>query len=409
MIKHEGVHTRVRQSHRQRVLQALREHGPQSRSELGARTRLSRTTVSEIVAELLQEGAIVAAPTGPAGPGAGSGRPPARLALDPASAQFLGVDLGHRRARVAVADASHDIIASGSTEYGAHVPWPERLQATLDLINRVSAETGVHFHALQGIGIGVAGPFSTREPATVAGTATTGAEVTALAVDAFSARYGAPVVADNNTRYAALAEAIYAGDENVQDLLYLRLSDGIGGGIIVGGRLVVGSAGFAGELGHISASDSDALCRCGKRGCLETVASVPAILAECRRRGVPASTVEDIRAAVVRSDPVVDAVLRDAGRAVGRVLGASAIALNPAEIVVGGEIARIAPALLDQARVSLAYDLSSVPGGLPTIRAARLSDDDGARGAIAAIFHSSPLLDTYPGLPAPHHPVRTAS
>ncbi|WP_353807623.1 ROK family transcriptional regulator [Agromyces sp. SYSU T00194] len=389
-----GVHALVRRTHEERVLAALRTHGALSRGELARQVGLSRTTLSEITAQLLQRGAIIVADTD-AATRAGSGRPAERLALDPDSGQFLGVDFGHRRVHVAVADASHEVVAQGVERYADDTPWADRLEIAFAVIDRISRETGVHYGALQSVGIGVPGPY-------------TGAAAGAPAVNwkarlapegvetAFAERFDAPVMVDNNTRLAALAEAINRPDA-VDNLIYLRLSDGVGGGLVVAGRLVTGSRGFAGELGHVTANPSGAACRCGKRGCLETIASVPAILRACADTGADVATIDDLAAAVAMGDPAVDAVLREVGSAIGRVLGAAAMTLNPREVVIGGEIVRIAPVLVEQAAATLRYELYSIPSDQPHIvRAAQLRDSDGALGAIAAIFHQSPLLAGYP-------------
>ncbi|GGI48256.1 transcriptional regulator [Agromyces flavus] len=386
------------------MLAALRAHGALSRGELAKRVGLSRTTLSEITANLLQRGAIIVADTD-AATRAGSGRPAERLALDPDSGQFLGVDFGHRRVHVAVADASHEIIAQGVERYDDDPPWAERLDIAFQLIDRLSRETGVHFGALQSIGIGVPGPYTGARPGIPAVSwknqlAPDGVDV------AFAERFGAPVVVDNNTRLAALAEAISRPDA-VDNLVYLRLSDGVGGGLVVSGRLVTGSRGFAGELGHVTANPSGTPCRCGKRGCLETIASVPAILRACSDAGADVETLEDLAEAVAKGDPAVDAVLREVGSTVGRVLGAAAMTLNPREVVIGGEIVRIAPVLVEQAAATLRYELYSIPSDQPHIvRAAQLRDSDGALGAIAAIFHQSPLLAGYPDPAAAGEPVQ---
>ncbi|MCP2368503.1 putative NBD/HSP70 family sugar kinase [Agromyces flavus] len=399
-----GVHALVRRTHEERVLAALRAHGALSRGELAKRVGLSRTTLSEITANLLQRGAIIVADTD-AATRAGSGRPAERLALDPDSGQFLGVDFGHRRVHVAVADASHEIIAQGVERYDDDPPWAERLDIAFQLIDRLSRETGVHFGALQSIGIGVPGPYTGARPGIPAVSwknqlAPDGVDV------AFAERFGAPVVVDNNTRLAALAEAISRPDA-VDNLVYLRLSDGVGGGLVVSGRLVTGSRGFAGELGHVTANPSGTPCRCGKRGCLETIASVPAILRACSDAGADVETLEDLAEAVAKGDPAVDAVLREVGSTVGRVLGAAAMTLNPREVVIGGEIVRIAPVLVEQAAATLRYELYSIPSDQPHIvRAAQLRDSDGALGAIAAIFHQSPLLAGYPDPAAAGEPVQ---
>jgi predicted NBD/HSP70 family sugar kinase len=391
-----GAHALVRRSHEERILRALREHGALSRGELARVVGLSRTTLSEITSSLLSRRAVVIINTD-AAERAGSGRPAERLALDPASGQFLGVDFGHRRVHVVVADASHDVVASGFDRYENGANWKTRLDVAFDLIDRLSSTTGVHYGSLQAIGIGVPGPFTGGR----SGTGSTGVawnnQMAPDGVDtAFGERFGAPVIVDNNTRLAALAEAIASQGEKVSDLIYVRLSDGVGGGLVVAGRLVTGARGFAGELGHVTADPSGRMCRCGKRGCLETIASVPAILRACRERGVDVHTLDDLNAASLKHDPKVHEVFREVGATVGRVLGSAAMTLNPEAIVIGGEIIRIAPVIVEQAAATLRYELYSIPTSAPVVRAAVLADNDGALGAIAAIFHQSPLLAGYP-------------
>lgn len=390
-----GVHALVRRTHEERVLRVLREHGALSRGQIARAVGLSRTTLSEITGSLLQRGAIIVVDTD-AAKREGSGRPAERLALDPASGQFMGVDFGHRRVHVAVADASHEIVVSGSDRYDDDASWPIRLDVAFRLIGRLSAESGVHYGALQGIGIGVPGPYSAAPGVLVVAPHRSAAagDPDASAQGAFAKRFGAPVIVDNNTRLAALAEAIF-GSSSVEDLLYLRLSDGVGGGLVVGGRLVTGSSGLAGELGHVTVDPHGLQCRCGKRGCVETLASVPAILGACREQGLAIADLDDLAAAVDRSHPIADQVLRAAGSAVGRVLGAASMALNPADIVIGGEITRVAPVLLQQAAAAIAFE-HFPRAAKPVVRRAQLSDDDGALGALAALFHSSPLLAAYP-------------
>jgi predicted NBD/HSP70 family sugar kinase len=377
-----GLHAFVRRSHEERVLRVLRESGALSRADIARRIGLSRTTVSEITSDLIRRGAVAVVDTDATGR-VGSGRPAERLALDPGSGQFMGVDFGHRRVNIVVADATHEIIASGTSRYPDSAQWPERIAAAFALVDQLSAERGVHYGALQAIGIGVPG-WGDRTRADGVG-------------ETFTERFGAPAIVDNNVRFAGLAEALRSTSDTVSNLIYLRLSDGVGGGLVVGGRLVRGFKGYAGELGHVTVSDAgDAPCRCGKRGCVETFASVPAILARCRSLGVPVETLDDLRAAVAIAQPTVDAVLREAGAAVGRVLGAAAMTLNPSEIVLGGEIIDLAPTLLQQVTATITYELSWMTDAVPVIRPAQLSDEGGALGAIEVLFHESPLLASYP-------------
>ncbi|MBL7257322.1 ROK family transcriptional regulator [Paractinoplanes lichenicola] len=368
-----GVHALVRRAHEERVLAILRERGGLSRAQIAARSGLSRTTLSEITSDLLARGAIVVVNTD-ARDRAGSGRPAELLALDPRSGQFLGVDLGHTRVRVAVADAAHEIIASGVEEYPPGSSWPRRLSAGVGLVDRIAREQGLSLAALQGLGVGVAGP----DPAG-------GSRADVLA--AFAERFPAPIIVDNNTRFAALAEAASSA-EPVQDVLYVRLADGIGGGLVVGGRLVAGAGGAAGEFGHVKVDPVGGVCRCGKRGCLETVAAV--------RPALTAAGVDDLgELALRRGEPRVRAAMDRVADALGRVLADAALILNPELIVIGGPLPFAVPEIVTRAGAAIAAEM--IPGeGHPVIRAARLGDDDGARGAIIACFLQSPLLADYP-------------
>ena len=386
----------VRRTHEGRVLAALQVGGALSRAELSERVGMSRTSLSEITATLLKQGSIVVVDTD-AAHRRGSGRPAERLALDPASGQYLGVDFGHRRVHVAVANASHEIMASGLQPYDDGTNWATRISLAFDLVDRLSGEHGLHFGALQAVGIGVPGPYAGNQASGPRVTWKPHAEPDDVATE-FAMRFGAPVMVDNNTRLAALAEAV-SNPEPVSDLVYVRLSDGVGGGLVVAGRLVTGARGFAGELGHVTADPSGVECRCGKRGCLETVASVPAILAACRERGVDLDSLEDLAGAVGKGDPIVEAVLRDVGSALGRVLGTAAMTLDPDQVVVGGEVVHVAPVIVEQAAAALRYELYSIPAAKPiVVRVGRLRDSDGALGALAATFHQSPLLAEYPEL-----------
>lgn len=386
--------------HEMRVLSTLREHGALTRAELSDKLKLSRTTLSELSTELLQRGAIVEFASG--APRLGRGRPATVLALDPQAGQFIGVDFGHRRVRCVIANAAHQIIASSVAEYAIESDWPARIDIALTALRGAAHDEGVHLEAVHGVGIGFPGPFSPRlphaeeEPIAVA--RRLGVQQLKLA---FREAFNTEVIVDNNTRLAGLAEAIWDAPVDIENLMYVRLSDGIGGGVVAGGQLLAGGFGFAGEFGHICVAGETAPCRCGKRGCLETVAGKDAILDKCRARGVEVATLEHVAVRAATGDPVVLTVLREVGNAVGHVLGGAAMVLNPGEIVIGGEVAELSPVILEQAAATIRFELLPVSEGTPTVRGTRLGDEAGAIGAVAALFHSSSILTTYPRIPVP--------
>lgn len=364
-------------THEERVLRVLQLAGPLRRGDIAKSTRISRSTLSEVITRLFERGAVVVVDTD-ATDRRGSGRPAQRIALDPAAGQLVGVDFGHAQMHIAIGGASHDIVATASSRY-TDDDWAARAAQAVALIDEMAAQAGVHFGAIQGVAIGV--PGRTHERYDAIG-------------KRFARRFGIQPVIDNNTRFAALAEAVAQPRDDTGGLVYLRVSDGIGGGLVVGGRLVTGATGTAGELGHVVVDPKGSRCRCGKRGCLETVASLPAILSTCRSRGVDVDSLEALRAAVELSDPVVDGVLREAGLAIGRVLGMATLTINPAQVVVGGELLSFAPMLVQQISTAIRYEVVSIVGTCPTVRVARHGDVGGALGAIEVLYrHSSVLAD----------------
>lgn len=388
----------VRRMHEERIMRVLREDGALSRAEICERVRLSRTTTSEITAGLLERRAIIAVSQNEP---SGRGRPATRLAIDPDAGLAIGIDFRHAQVRIAVSDASHEIVASGHREYPTGSSWADRATTSFDLLETLQRETGVHYDSLNAIGIGFPGPFSEKGSRLALGrdqrdtSAVEGArELLAL----FRGRFTAPVTIDNNARLAGLGEAIWGSEGGApKHLLYVRLDQGVGGALVIDGALATGAFGYAGEIGHSAALYRNGkTCRCGKRGCLETIASVPAVLAACAEQGLHLENLEELGLAARTGDPILGTVLHEVGDAVGRVLGGLAVVIDPSEIVIGGVLAAVAPQILDYARSAIGYELLPIPEAAPVVRAAMLGDDAGARGAIASVLRRSSLLERYP-------------
>lgn len=384
----------MRWSHEECILETFRRHGALSRAELASYAGLSRTTLSEIVGGLVRRGALQVVATD-AKSRRGSGRPAELLALDPRSGQHLGIDLAHNAVHVTVVDATRRIIASEKRDTDPDVPWVQRVRAALDVLGEIE-EGGTRFSALQGVGVGLPGPYSPAWSNDRTLAHTESLEARRIVEAAILERFGMAPVMDTNTRLAALAEADHRPDLG-EDLIYVRVAGGIGGGVVVGGRLVHGSRGLAGEFGHIGMADGGRTCsRCGKHGCLETVASLPSILQSCRELGLPVQNPAELSAAVDRGEPIAATVLAEAGAATGRALAGSVLALNPTAVVVGGPLARIAPVFVEHVASTIAFEVRSIGGAQPRVQASDLGDDGGALGAILSLVHRSALLAGYP-------------
>ncbi len=361
------------------MLGLLRAHGPLNRGELGRRCGLSRTTLHEALSGLLAAGAVVtAAPDdGPRG----RGRPAGKLALNTAVGQAVGIDFARRAVHVAAVDVTYEVLGTAGEAHAPGLPWPDRVALAERLVRRVVGGEP-WLRALRGVGVGLVGP--------VAGAAAV-AGVESLLRD----RFGGPVLLDNNTRLAALAESTWGAAAGAQDVLYLRLSYGVGGGVVAGGALHRGADGVSGEIGHIPVDPEGRRCECGGTGCLETVASIRAVLDAYRARGGRGDSLPALMAAVEAGDPLALGLLRDVGVQIGRVLAALSNAIGPRVIAIGGELAEIGAPLLGPVQEALHAGAVPISRHRLTLRRAALGDVAGALGGVALAMGESPLLSRY--------------
>lgn len=402
MHEHDGPLTRLRRSHEQAVLELLRKHGPLSRAELGDRSGLSRTTLHDIVAGLMGNGSVVAGT--PHVEVRKRGRPVEKLSLNPAAGEVVGIDFARRAVHVAAVNFAHDVISSASEAHAADLSWPERIGIAARLLatsatessvgpaqgGRPSTSGAVHLDALSAIGVGVVGPIT--DP----GSENARAQGIDGLPDLLRKQFGVPVLLDNNTRLAALAEAVWGAAADSSDVLYLRLSHGVGGGLVVGGALHRGRNGLSGEFGHITVDPAGRPCECGGTGCLETRASLDAVLHRYREAGGRADDLAGLLDAAAAGEPSALDVLERVGNDVGGVLAAVCHAVGPGVIVVGGELAEAGPALLEPVDRALRQQLMPLARPHVDVRRATLGDAGSALGGIALVLHESPLLSHYP-------------
>src|SRR5689334_21015385 len=155
--------------------------------------------------------------------------------------------------------------------------------------------------------------------------------------DELATRLGVPIVVDNDANLGAMAEHQHGAGRGVADLLYVKLASGVGAGLVLGGRLHRGTAGLAGEIGHVLAREGGEVCRCGSRGCLETEVSTRRLL-ELLSPVYGDLDLAGLLQLDADGETAVRRVLTDAGHTVGRVLAGVCTTLNPARIVVGGSL-----------------------------------------------------------------------
>jgi predicted NBD/HSP70 family sugar kinase len=375
----------LRELNRLRIVDALRHDGTASRADIARQTGLSPSTVSSLIGELQRAGLVVERTLAPAGR---QGRPPVQLALDPSAGAAVGVDFDHDKIRVAVSDLGRTVLAEASVRLNVDRDAPGALEHASDLVARVLDEGGVDSERVLGAGMALPGPVDHARGALhpspiLAGWA---------GVDAaheLEKRIGFPVHLDNDANLGALAEVTLGAGRNVSSAAYIQLSSGIGAGLIVDGRPYHGHRGTAGEIGHVLVEEQGQICRCGNRGCLETLASGPALAALLRPSHGDGLTVESIIAMARDGDPGGRRAIADAGRAVGRVVAGLCNLFNPEMVVVGGDLSTAGELLLDPLRESIErYALPAATEELEVV-AGELGDRANLLGALALAIAQS--------------------
>src|SRR3954462_9147790 len=261
-----------RDANRARVLRELTTLGTTSRAEIARRTGLSPSTVSGIVAALEHDGLISEAGLG--GPGPRGGRPAAGISLHRAAGVAVGVDFGKRHLAVAVCDLGHDVLAEQRQEIDEDYPADLGIAQARELIDASLAEAQVSTDSAVGVGIGLPGPVHSRTGTLGSSTILPG--WTGVRLRDVEERFELPVYIENDANLGARAEATWGAGRGCEMFVYLKAATGIGSGLIADGQVLGGVGGTAGEIGHVSVEEDGDICRCGSRGCLETVASTAA-------------------------------------------------------------------------------------------------------------------------------------
>ena len=315
------------------IFQLLRDGKARTRAELAGTTGLARSTVAARIDALISSGLV-----GPAGEATSSGgRPPSRFAFNPAARVVLAVDVGATHVALAVTDLGGSVLAERRMDQQV-ADGPEKV---LGLVVReaakllASASRGLA--DLAGVGIGLPGPVEHDTGRPVKPPIMPGWD--GFDVVRFVQRsLPVPVLVDNDVNIMALGERTAHWPDH-DNFIFVKVATGIGAGIISSGELQRGANGTAGDLGHVRVPrGDDVLCRCGNHGCLEALASGPAIAAALRGEGLEAAKGADVVRLVAHGNQQAIQAVRQAGRDVGDVLATVVNLLNPSVIVIGGSI-----------------------------------------------------------------------
>ncbi|MET0991037.1 MAG: ROK family transcriptional regulator [Lacisediminihabitans sp.] len=315
------------------VLQLIRRGEANTRRDIQDLTGLSRMTVAQRVDALMEAGLVKE--TG--GGGATGGRRPNRLVFDVERSALLVATVDTKHSRTAIADLSGRILATEQVDV-AISDGPEAVLAALtESMHRLIAGRPDDAPAIVGTGVSVPGPVdpATRRPSQPP--IMPGWDGYPIA-DHLADAIAVPTFVENDADAMAVGEQSinFAGNSSV---CLIKVSTGIGSGLVINGAVYHGIDGGAGDIGHIRLAGEEALCQCGAHGCLAAVASGRAVAMQLSERGIPAQSGSDVGALLRDGNVDALALTHEAGRRIGEVMATVVSMVNPGVLVVSGDLA----------------------------------------------------------------------
>jgi predicted NBD/HSP70 family sugar kinase len=385
-----------RQSRNRRAVLTAAQFGrPVTRLDIAHSTGLSTATVSGLVAELLADGVLIELDQRVPAAGTAGGRPATALAVNPALGTLIGIHLSHGSVRILLASVDGTIRAEHTHETDVDHQPTDTLEYVAGTALEMVADRDIPHRELLGVGVAVSAPVLLHSQTLSSPPMLSDWGEVDIAAR-LSKRMGLPVHVGNDANLGALAEWRLGAAANTDNLIYVMLSEGVGAGLILQGRLYEGDAGAAGELGHVTVAPDGQICRCGSRGCLETVVGARALATTLAHSHGLTSRLGDVIQLAHGGDPGLRRLLGDAGRAVGIALTPVCTMLNPKLIVIGGTLAQTGEPLLAGVREALGRTVSPVMHRTPEIVPGKLGTTAEALGAVILASHAAvPLQRPY--------------
>jgi predicted NBD/HSP70 family sugar kinase len=384
----------LRRANRREALRALRRPGGLTQAEIARATGLSPASVSNIVRELAEDGAASVTLV------RHNGRRARQVTLNPDAGLVVGVDFGNRHVRVAISDLAHNVLAEDhqTLSYGHRAT--EGIPRSEATVRHLVENVGRHLSDLIGMSVGLPGPIVASTGRLSSPTVLPGwADIDVAA--AFRDRLHVPVVVDNDAKLGALAESLWGSGRGLSDFAYLKVSTGIGAGLVLNGNVYRGADGTAGEIGHTTIEENGPVCRCGNRGCLEVLAGVPALLDSLRGSHGDGFTIEDMLRRSDAGDVGCQRVITDAGRHIGVALANLCNLLSLQRIIIGGELALAGDLLLSAITDSMARRAISISAQHTEVITSTLGARAGVLGAVARALQEGDRYVAIPVEPAP--------
>jgi len=372
-----------------------------SRVDLAVAVGLQKSTVSSLVRELLEEGWLMERDVVATGD---LGRRPTPLFIDPTRLLLLGAEVGIDSIRVVATSLTGDVLATSAANHDTTKTDKACVAGLAAALLAVRKQLARGHHKIIGIGVGLPGgveeasgflhfaPNLGWRDVPFGALLTQKLKGTALA--------GVPLFVQNDADVGALGEMEFNSSDAADPLLYVKLGQGVGAGVIVGQRLLTGIRGFAGEVGHIVLQINGPQCSCGRRGCAEALIGPRAML---RWQEPQEPTMDDVQRRLADGDADTIRAVKKAGSYLGVLLHNLAAAYDPGCIVLSRSVADLGETYLDSARKTLNSYADAAGVAPPSVGTSRFGADSIAIGAAALVRYR--LTRPLAGVASDHHQV----
>ena len=385
-----GSQASLREANRLRVLDALRDQGAMTQVEIAGFTGLSPATVSNMVKELDANGAVDLEPS------IRNGRRATLVSLATGSTLIAGIAFGDRDVRVALGTGPRDIIGRQRMPLPADHAADEGMDRASRLLLDLVEKSGKTMPDVRAVGVGIPAPVDSLSGEVGSESILPGWRGVAVAQE-MEGRLQATVAVDNTANLAALGELRCGALQGVQHGVYIKLSYGVGAGLILDGELFRGAAGTAGEIGHLTIDENGPVCRCGNRGCLETYIGARGLLDALASSHGPLS-LRDVILRAMDGDAGCRRVLEDAGRHLGVAVAGLVNLLNPEVIVLGGQLSKVGDMIAGPMRASL--ERCAIPSAAASVEV-RSSELDTDADVVGALVSAAALVPATVGVAPP--------
>ena len=340
----------VKRQNRSAVLQTLLRHGPVPRREVGHLTMLTPSTITNLVGELIDQGLVREIPELASPPHVRVGRRPILLEINANGGFVIGVFLGMTTLSVSIGDLRARVLGYRQTAMPSGITEADLVALLVSEITTLLAEFETPFDRVYGLGVIASGEVNSESGMLLDLPGRPWRNVPIVAH--LQSRLSLPVAIENSRRAMALAELVFGEAKGVASMILIHLATSIGCSLVINERVYSGDHFGAGRLGHVVVEENGALCWCGKRGCLNTIASTQGIVrvALAEAEAMPHSalwgfhngdvsllTALDVLEAADNGDLAAKQAIRKIATALGNAIANLVLILDPSMVVVTGQ------------------------------------------------------------------------